>query len=364
MMIMKPRMIQLLFPFLVALFILSLAACGGLTSQQKPAIPGWVPQKSGTDVSLRGICAVDAKIAWASGERGTCLRTTDGGDTWEDVRVPHVKDQDLRDIQAWDESTAVVMAVGEPARIFKTANGGTHWIETYFNETPGIFLDAMAFWDDKRGIAFGDPLEDGLFLLTTEDGGSSWERIPPETLPAPEAGEAGFAASGTCIAVSDEGHAWFGTGGTVSRIFRSADFGKTWMVDQSPLVAGEASTGIFSLAFKDTRTGVMVGGDYKNEAFNLKCAARTEDGGRTWTLSERQTAGYRSCAAFVDTPAGVLLIAVGPSGSDCSYDFGKTWKRFSETGFHSAGFFGANGWASGADGRIARFKLNIPPKNP
>ena len=29
---------------------------------------------------------------------------------------------------------------------------------TYDNETPGVFFNSMAFWDDSRGIAVGDPI--------------------------------------------------------------------------------------------------------------------------------------------------------------------------------------------------------------
>jgi len=40
-----------------------------------PAVAQWHTQDSGTDVSLRGISAVSAKIAWASGAKGAVLRT-------------------------------------------------------------------------------------------------------------------------------------------------------------------------------------------------------------------------------------------------------------------------------------------------
>ena len=40
------------------------------------------PQESGVDVRLRGISAVSADVAWASGREGTVLRTIDGGKHW------------------------------------------------------------------------------------------------------------------------------------------------------------------------------------------------------------------------------------------------------------------------------------------
>ena len=77
-------------------------------------------------------------------------------------------------------------------------------------------------------------------------------------------GEGAFAASGTCLIVEGERNAWFGTGGaTVARVFRSTDRGLTWTVHETPVAAGSASAGIFSLAFRDALHGVAVGGDFK-----------------------------------------------------------------------------------------------------
>ena len=44
-------------------------------------------QASGVDVRLRGISAVDVNTAWASGQKGTVLRTVDGGEQWQAVQV-------------------------------------------------------------------------------------------------------------------------------------------------------------------------------------------------------------------------------------------------------------------------------------
>ena len=46
---------------------------------------GQQPQNSKTDVQLRGISAVSSKVAWASGAKGTVLRTMDGGTDVGDI---------------------------------------------------------------------------------------------------------------------------------------------------------------------------------------------------------------------------------------------------------------------------------------
>ena len=85
-----------------------------------PAQPVWQIQDSGTSVSLRGIYSVDGLVAWASGTRGTVLKTIDGGANWQKCTVPDVEGDgvmlDFRGVQAWDAQTAIVMASGPGAR--------------------------------------------------------------------------------------------------------------------------------------------------------------------------------------------------------------------------------------------------------
>ena len=48
----------------------------------------WVKQEVGTDASFRGLSVVNAKIVWASGTKGTFIRTVDGGAHWQVGVVP------------------------------------------------------------------------------------------------------------------------------------------------------------------------------------------------------------------------------------------------------------------------------------
>ena len=70
------------------LALLALFAGLAYGQQSTPAAPLqniWKQQKSGTEVQLRGISAVSDKVAWASGAKGTVLRTIDGGETWQNI---------------------------------------------------------------------------------------------------------------------------------------------------------------------------------------------------------------------------------------------------------------------------------------
>src|SRR5262249_12238153 len=75
-----------------------------------PALGQWKPQTSGTIAQLRGVSAASSTVAWASGSKGTYLRTTDGGATWTHGVVPGAQALDFRDVEAVSEQVAYLMA--------------------------------------------------------------------------------------------------------------------------------------------------------------------------------------------------------------------------------------------------------------
>lgn len=313
-------------------------------------------QTSGVQVRLRGLSVVSDQVAWASGDKGSVLRTVNGGTTWTLSEVPDASDLDFRDVHALDASRAWVLSIGngEKSRIYQTADGGKTWGLQYINHDPEVFLDAIAFWDEKHGIVLGDPVAGRYTILTTDDGGRHWTRHASTESPLAMMGEGAFAASGTCLIVEGERHVWFGTGGgRIARVFRSEDRGKTWSASNTKIAAGNPSSGIFSLAFKDARHGVAVGGDYKKENQNANTFATTDDGGLTWSQPLTPfLGGYRSAVVIVGASK---LVAVGPTGADVSMDGGKTWKPFGKQGFHAVGSARGSGWAVGEKGLIGRF---------
>ncbi len=226
----------------------------------------WQAQASGTDARLRGVSAVNRDVAWASGARGTCLLTVDAGATWKPCVVPGAADLDFRDVQAFDDRTAYLLSIGPGplSKIFKTTDGGATWACSYQNPDPAGFLDAIAFFDADRGLALGDPVAGRFVILATDDGGKTWAKVADAGMPEALPGEGAFAASGTCLVARGDRHAWFATGGVETpRVFRSDDWGRTWSASEAPVRAGNASSGIFSLAFDGPDRGIAVGGDYK-----------------------------------------------------------------------------------------------------
>jgi photosystem II stability/assembly factor-like uncharacterized protein len=318
------------------------------------AAPRWTMQTSGVTVRLRGVSAVGERVAWASGADSTVLRTVDGGTTWQKLTVTSDA-LDFRDVDAVDAQTAYVLSIGNgPAsRIYKTTDAGKTWTQQFKNEDPKVFLDAMTFWDANNGIAFGDSVNGQFYILTTADGGHSWSRVPQTALPPALENEGAFAASGTNIAVFGKSHAWIGTGAAAkSRVLHTSDRGRTWQIADTPLASG-ASAGIFSIAFRDAKHGVVAGGDYRKEQEAVDNLAMTSDGGLTWTLV-KGLSGFRSVVAYV--PGTKTLIAIGPSGGDYSVDDGRTWTTIEGPGFDTFSFAAGKqvGWGAGAKGIIGR----------
>ena len=312
----------------------------------------WTPQTSGVTARLRGVSAVNDRVVWASGSGGTVLRTTDGGATWKTAPVPDSAQLDFRDIDAFSDTIAYVMSIGngEASRIYKTVDGGQRWTLQLANKDPKIFLDAMAFWSPEAGIAFSDSVDGQFVVFMTANGGSTWTRVAADRLPPALPNEGAYAASGSNVAISGS-HVWIGT--TASRVLYSADRGQTWSVAQTPVVTG-ASAGVFSIAFRDGLHGIVVGGDFQKEREAVDNAAVTSDGGKTWALVKGLT-GYRSAVAYVPGSKR-SWIAVGPLGSDLSTDDGKSWAPVDGPGFHAFSFSrsGRFGWGVGERGAIAR----------
>jgi photosystem II stability/assembly factor-like uncharacterized protein len=318
------------------------------------ALGQWQTQAVDTKSDFRGLCVVSPDVVWVSGTMGTYARTSDRGKTWLAGTVPGAEKLDFRDVKAFGADKAYLLSAGpgDASRVYKTTDGGKSWVMQYKCADAAAFFDAIAFWDEKNGIALGDPVDGRFQLIATEDGGASWKPLAAKTLPPALPGEGAFAASGTCLVARGETDAWFVTGGAkTARVFRSRDRGRNWEVSETPVAAGAASAGIFSIAFRDRDHGMIVGGDYRKPNDIGATAATTSDGGKTWTPLNKRLP-FRSAVAW----AKDRWIAVGTSGSDVSRDDGDTWTPLDPENYNSVGFVPTGeGWAVGPKSRVAAF---------
>ncbi len=302
---------------------------------------------SGTETSLRGLSVVNDKVIWVSGSKGKVGRSVDAGKTWAWTTVPGYEKRDFRDIEGFDDKTAVIVAIAEPANILKTTDGGKTWKTVFTDTTKGMFLDAMDFIDAKRGIVVGDPIAGKVYIATTDNGGSTWKKLTATTLPAME-GEGFFAASGTNIRYQKNGLFTIVSGGKVARLL---DPRRTVTLD---IIQGREMTGPNSIAINGN-DAVIVAGDYDNQPDTTMNCLLSTDGMKTWHAPVTGPHGYRSCVTYISPQQ---LITCGVPGVDVSVDGGNTWKLISTEGYHvcQKAKKGKAVFLAGGNGRIGKLQ--------
>jgi hypothetical protein len=378
-------------------FLIAAVAAATLTSaaQSNPArqVDPWQMEDSGVTASLRGVDAIDGTVAWASGTQSTVLKTIDGGRHWQKCAVPGAATDgatlDFRGVQAWDASTAIVMASGpgEKSRLYKTTDGCQSWTLLFRNpDAPGGFFDSFWF-NGPRGLLLGDPVGGKLAVFRTANNGKTWKRDPQEGLLLHGRSLAAFAASNSCIARGNRLFARaFATGGKGGAVFynrladpddlappglivRLARKPAGWKTSPIPVASGAESAGVFAVSyrypvtiglcpdcdFQENSRFIAVGGDYTKPNESKGTAAWSADGGENWTASATPPHGYRSSVQWSE--ALKFWIAAGTNGSDLSRDDGKTWQPLDDGNWNALSL----PFAVGPNGRIARLNPAAVP---
>jgi photosystem II stability/assembly factor-like uncharacterized protein len=298
-------------------------------------------------VRLRGISAVDANTAWASGQKGTVLRTVDGGVHWQVMHVQGAQALDFRDVEALSAQVAVVLSIGpgDSSRVYRTDDAGQSWTLALQNKDSRGFFDCMVF-EGERGWMLGDPVDGRYQLFATDNGGRDWRELANG--PPADTDEAAFAASGTCIARL-HGALAVASGGTRARIHLLRDGQQQWQAVDTGMARRKPEAGVFSVVPLNG-SWFAVGGDYRGESTPGNAASGMGN------AVERIIAprGYRSGAACVGDK--LPCIATGPSGTDL-WD-GRRWHALGDAGFDSIDLHGNAGWLSGDAGRLARIVIN------
>lgn len=293
----------------------------------------FIKQKSPTNNSLRGISVIDENIAWLSGAKGTVLRTIDGGENWELLPAPDTNLLDFRDVEAFSENEAIVMSAGFPSRVYKTENAGKSWELVHENKDSASFMNSIAFKNKNEGIIIGDQLNGRHLILRSGNGGNTWKRIDSIDVPKPLKVENGFAASGSCIAITKKGRFFIGLGGEQSRVFSSVN-GFKWKAKTTPMKAGSAASGIYSIAHGSGKL-MAVGGNYMaTDAEHYPILSL--NGGKSWLRTKGAVNGYRSIIDFCEQEK--VWVSGGTNGMDLSYDDGDTWDHFSQKNINTLQF--------------------------
>ncbi|HEY5253239.1 MAG TPA: hypothetical protein VIJ53_01210 [Acidobacteriaceae bacterium] len=333
----------------------------------------WQVERSGTTASLRGIQTVTANIAWASGTNGTVLRTLDGGQKWQPCAVPAGAEKlDFRSVWAWDADHAMVMSSGPggESKLYSTHDGCRTWRMVFINPDTDGFWDSLQFDGTRFGVILGDPVQGSFTLFVTYDGGGQWTRQVNPCLRTMDPKQGAFAASNQSLAVvplQDANSApgtgtnhqiWFGTSGGWLYGFVLAPLELISAPEGNAAANGcthiralpngsKDSAGIFAVAFHDTTSGVVVGGDYAQPQNGTSTSAFTTNGIH-WQVAIHPPSGYRSTVAW--NPTDASWIAAGSTGSDISRDNGNTWQPLDHGNWNAISL----PFIVGPDGHIAR----------
>lgn len=299
---------------------------------------------------FRGL-SIYSGIAYISGSLGSIISVD--LKTGQFTHLLKISTYHLRDIDVINDSILVALAITNPASIIRV-NYLTKTISSEFKGSDSLdFWDGINFKDEQNGYAFGDPKEDKPVIFSTQSGGKEWQRAV-QNFPKTAENYAGFAASGSSILYLQNNTVIIGLGNETGKILRSTDNGVTWELITFPYHYEIGGTGLYSLACADNNKIVGVGGHWQNTDCDSS-KIYSEDGGLTWFVSEG-IQEYRSCVCYFKQ--GIFL-ATGTTGTDISYDYGKSWQLIDSMGFNSIqitqqGF----GIAVGNYGQIKLFNLH------
>ena len=313
----------------------------------------------GRKTSIRGLSVVSNQIIWVSGSGGTVGKSIDSGKSFTWITVPGFEKRDFRDIEAYDDQKAIIMAVAEPAVILKTVNGGKDWYKVFEDSTKGMFLDAMHSVG-KNIQVIGDPINGKAFFAMSMNEGETWKTNTIDGIELNE-GEAFFASSGTNLQISEsktifKSGTLMVTGGKVSRLLNARDQRDQYPL---PLLQGKESTGANSIAISPSgKNAFIVGGDFAKDTMRAGNAVAVQlEPNVQFYQPQIPPFGYRSCVIYLTNKT---LVACGTSGIDISEDGGMNWKNISKKSFHvvQKAKKGNAIYLAGGGGRIAKLVLD------
>ncbi len=282
-------------------------------------------------VSFRGLSVVDENTFWVAGSKGVIGKTENGGQSFKWFIEEDYIENEFRDIEAFSNKHAYVMAITQPASILELKKSGKDFRVKYKDSDKKAFLDALSCLSEDQCIAVGDAVQAHEFYLLKKDK-NKWLKIK-NTFNTQE-GEAFFAASGTNIQKINENEFIAVSGGKVSRLLYH--YQGVEKVQELDMIQGQETTGANGFYFNPaTQKGIVVGGDFmnkENSMFNLLMIKwNPESQTFEYQLPEMPPKGYKSSVCQL---TDLIWICCGTSGVDISQDGGKIWHHFSDESYH------------------------------
>ena len=226
----------------------------------KPPAP-WIEAQSGTSNTLTFVKIYnnpDSLIAYAVGDAGTVLFSSDKGYNWMDRSIPSLPNN-LYGLDFIDYGTGGVNVVvcGDGGIVYKSTNSGSNFNWQQVNTITTQKLNTIGAITSDLYLAAG---ENGA-IIKTNDGGQSWQNVGIADT------SADFNRLFLGVTVSSWDAGWLA--GNNGKIYATTDYGYTWL----PRASGTIKD-LFDITFKNPTEGVVAG---RNGTVKF-----TSDAGLTW----------------------------------------------------------------------------------
>lgn len=284
------------------LFLLAIILFPLMVSTQQ-----WYQLYPDIDVGIYNVFCVDAYNVYCTGYSGPLIKTTDGGISWEII-------DDLNFVKAMyfiDQDTGYVGGV--QGNIYRTEDGGENWIIQSLDSINNSHVrDIKMLSADTIFVCMS--LNYGLYysIFRSSDGGQNWEMIKQSDI---ESTLSMHFFNNGCGYILEPNWASFS-----SKIFKTTDFGSTWLEISSI----EGNTNI--IYFIDTLQGFIGSPGYDFGTL----IHQTIDGGNTWEVIDTTDAHYITRFDFPDPSIGYFsgryVWSKLPWGLvEMSVDHGNSW---------------------------------------
>ena len=270
------------------------------------------------------------------------FKSEDGGKSWTHLGLEATKSIHRILIDPSNPDTVYIGAHGDPFTpntqrgLYKTTDGGKHFERILFtNETSGVADMLMhpqnpqriyvALYDHRRtpySFVSGGP---GSGLFVTDDGGSNWKKLGPESgLPEGELGRIGIA-----LAPSNPNRMYAKVEAKKNALYRSEDAGESWqLINDNPKFTNNRP-----FYFQD----LAVDSADPDRLYNIyQPLSVSYDGGvsfdETPMIPADETKGIHADfhAMWIDENDPKHFIIGGDGGLGITYDHGHSW-YFPET---------------------------------
>ena len=311
---------------------------------------GWCWQDAGpTGHQVNDLFVLGATNAWAVGESGTILKSTDGGTTWAAMNSGST--QSLQKVRFYDANHGMVLA-GDGSAL-QTADGGTTWtVNALTGMNVGAYADFAAYDASQIVITSGTGTPaishdngatwtqptlpyDGVYQVAGQDcwvlQASSTVGVMPGCVGTPTLSPinwTNFSYASMLVPISAKSalvmSSFFDSSsqGVGMQVSTTSDGGATWASFTASGLGALPGYSNFSVKMRDAQHGWLL-------PYDLSEAAYTADGGHTWSVvtapgvSSAYLYDYTAATGLVD--ASTLWIAHGTQLS-LTRDAGQTWQ--------------------------------------